>query len=109
MNIGVELVADREFLCLDEPDAGLDPLAKKELFLTLRKLAHEKGKSILVIIHDVSEIDLFDQIIMMAKVDGVCRLAFSGSPAHAREYFGVKDLSEAYAVISRDPAQYIRG
>lgn len=109
VNIGVELVADREFLCLDEPDAGLDPLAKKELFLTLRKLAHEKGKSILVIIHDVSEIDLFDQIIMMAKVDGVGRLAFSGSPAHAREYFGVKDLSESYAVISRDPAQYIRG
>ena len=109
VNIGIELVADREFLCLDEPDAGLDPLAKKELFLTLRKLAHEKGKSILVIIHDVSEIDLFDQIIMMAKVDGVGRLAFAGPPAQAREHFGVKDLSESYVVISKDPKRYIRG
>lgn len=109
VNIGVELVADRALLCLDEPDAGLDPLAKKELFLTLRKLAHERGKSILVIIHDVSEIDLFDQIIMMAKVDGVGRLAFAGPPARAREHFGVKDLSESYVVISKDPKRYIRG
>ena len=92
VNIGVELVADRELLCLDEPDAGLDPLAKKDLFTTLRSLAHDRGKSILVIIHDVSEIDLFDQIIMMAKVDNV-----------------VEDLSEAYVVISKDPNRYVRG
>lgn len=109
VNIGVELVADRELLCLDEPDAGLDPLAKKDLFTTLRNLAHDRGKSILVIIHDVSEIDLFDQIIMMAKVDGVGRLAFEGSPAAARKYFGVEDLSEAYVVISKDPKRYVRG
>jgi len=109
VNIGVELVADRELLCLDEPDAGLDPLAKKDLFTTLRNLAHDRGKSILVIIHDVSEIDLFDQIIMMAKVDGVGRLAFEGSVAEARNYFGVKDLSEAYVVISKDPKRYVRG
>lgn len=109
VNIGVELVADRELLCLDEPDAGLDPLAKKDLFTTLRSLAHDRGKSILVIIHDVSEIDLFDQIIMMAKVDNVGRLAFEGPPAEAREYFGVEDLSEAYVVISKDPNRYVRG
>ncbi|MBR5533630.1 MAG: ATP-binding cassette domain-containing protein [Ruminiclostridium sp.] len=109
VNIGVELVADRELLCLDEPDAGLDPLAKKDLFTTLRDLAHDRGKSILVIIHDVSEIDLFDQVIMMAKVDGVGRLAFEGSPAAARTYFGVEDLSEAYVVISKDPKRYVRG
>ena len=109
VNIGVELVADRELLCLDEPDAGLDPLAKKDLFTTLRNLAHDRGKSILVIIHDVSEIDLFDQIIMMVKVDGVGRLAFEGSPGDARKYFGVEDLSEAYVVISKDPKRYVRG
>lgn len=107
VNIGVELVADRELLCLDEPDAGLDPLSKKELFLMLRRLAHEKGKSVLVIIHDVSEIDLFDEIIMMVKADGVGRLAFFGTPADARKHFGVDDLSEAYSVIGKDPQKYI--
>lgn len=107
VNIGIELVADRRVLCLDEPDAGLDPLAKKELFMTLRGLAYERGKSVLVIIHDVSEIDLFDKIVMMCKVDGVGRLAFAGTPEDGRKHFGVKNLSEAYNVIQRAPERYI--
>lgn len=107
VNIGVELVADRQLLCLDEPDAGLDPLAKKELFTTLRDLAHQRGKCILVIIHDVSEIDLFDKIIMMAKIDEVGRLAFAGTPEDGRRYFQVKNLIQAYDVIKRSPERFI--
>lgn len=107
VNIGIELVADRQLLCLDEPDAGLDPLAKKELFMTLRELAHLRGKCILVIIHDVSEIDLFDQIIMMAKVNDVGRLAYAGTPAGARRHFQVDNLTKAYDAIQKDPERYI--
>lgn len=107
VNIGIELVADRQLLCLDEPDAGLDPLAKKELFMTLRDLAHLRGKCILVIIHDVSEIDLFDQIIMMAKVNDVGRLAYSGTPAGARKHFQVDNLTKAYDAIQKEPERYI--
>ncbi len=76
MNIGIELVADRLLLCLDEPDAGLDPASKRELFTILRDLAHKRDKSVIVIIHDVAEIALFDKVIMMAKIDNVGRLAF---------------------------------
>ena len=108
VNIGIELVADRQLLCLDEPDAGLDPGTKKELFTILRHLAHDENKSILVIIHDVSDIDLFDQIIMMTKVDNVGRLAFSGSPVEAREYFGA-DIKEAYALLANNPEKYVKG
>ena len=107
-NIGIELVADRQLLCLDEPDAGLDPGTKKELFTILRNLAHEEDKSILVIIHDVSDIDLFDQIIMMTKVDNVGRLAFSGTPDEARKYFGV-DIKEAYGLLAECPEKYVEG
>lgn len=109
VNIGVELVAERELLCLDEPDAGLDPLAKKELFTTLRNLAHQRGKCVMVIIHDVSEIDLFDRIVMMAKVNDVGRLAYAGTPAGGRQYFGVDNLTQAYDVIKMAPEKYIRG
>lgn len=108
VNIGIELVADRQLLCLDEPDAGLDPGTKKELFTILRHLAHDENKSILVIIHDVSDIDLFDQIIMMTKVDNVGRLAFSGSPAEARKYFGT-DVKEAYQLLAEHPEKYVKG
>ena len=108
VNIGIELVADRRLICLDEPDAGLDPLAKKELFMTLQELAHQRGKCVLVIIHDVSEIDLFDQIIMMAKVNDVGRLVYSGTPNGGREYFQVDNLTQAYDVIQKAPEKYIR-
>lgn len=107
VNIAIELVAERELLCLDEPDAGLDPGMKKELFTILQNLAHEGGKSILVIIHDVSDIDMFDQIIMMAKVDNVGRLAFSGTPKEAKEFFGTS-IKEAYSLLSNNPEKYIK-
>lgn len=107
VNVGIELVADRDFLCLDEPDQGLSPNYKHELFEILRNLAHKNGKSVLAIIHDVSEINLFDQVIMLAKVDGVGRLAFSGTPTQARAFFGV-DICDAYALLEREPQKFVR-
>lgn len=107
VNIGMDLVADKLLYCLDEPDAGLDPKSKKELFTFLRTMAHDDGKTILVIIHDVSEIDLFDQIIMLAKKDNVGRLAFSGNPNDARRYFGC-EICEAYDLLAKNPEKYVR-
>lgn len=107
VNIGIELVADRLLLCLDEPDAGLDPASKRELFTILRDLAHKRDKSVIVIIHDVAEIALFDKIIMMAKVDNVGRLAFSGSPQDAKRHFGVEDLRDAYTIIAQEPERFL--
>lgn len=106
VNIGIELVADRQLLCLDEPDAGLDPGNKRRLFETLQKLAHEDGKSILTIIHDVSDIQLFDKVIIMNKVDNVGRLAFAGTPKEAREHFGV-DIKDVYQLMAQNPEKYI--
>lgn len=108
VNVGIELVADRDLLCLDEPDQGLSPNYKHELFEIMRNLAHANGKSVLTIIHDVSEIDLFDQVIMLAKVDGVGRLAFSGTPDEARKYFGVEDFKEIYSLLEQCPDKYVR-
>lgn len=107
VNVGIELVADRDLLCLDEPDQGLSPNYKHELFEILRNLAHKNGKSVLTIIHDVSEINLFDQVIILAKVDGVGRLAFSGSPEEARAHFGA-DIRDVYALLEREPKRFVR-
>lgn len=106
VNVGIELVADRDLLCLDEPDQGLSPNYKHELFQIMQNLAHEYGKNVLSIIHDVSEIDMFDQVVMLAKVGGVGRLAFSGTPAAAREYFGA-DIRDAYALLEREPERFV--
>lgn len=107
VNIAIDLVADRNLLCLDEPDAGLDPAMKRELFEILHRLAHKDKKTILVIIHDVSELQLFDQIIMMAKMENVGRLAFFGTPEEAEKYFGTS-VKDAYRLLTEAPEKYIR-
>lgn len=106
VNIGIELVADRSFLFMDEPDAGLDPGNKRKLFELLRKLAHEDGKTILTIIHDVSDIELFDSVLIMNKVDNVGRLAFFGSPEEGKNHFGV-ELKDVYSLMAANPEKYI--
>ena len=73
----------------------------------MRDLAHKNGKSVLSIIHDVSEIDMFDQVIMLVKADGVGRLAFSGTPAQMRERFGVEDIRDVYGILEKNPAKYV--
>lgn len=107
VNVGIELVADRDLLCLDEPDQGLSPNYKHELFTIMRDLAHKNGKSVLSIIHDVSEIDIFDQVIMLVKADGVGRLAFSGTPDEMRKKFGVSDIRDVYSLLEKDPNRYV--
>lgn len=93
-------------LCLDEPDAGLDPGNKRKLFETLRDLAHKEGKSILTIIHDVSDIELFDKVIIMNKVDNIGRLAFAGTPEEARKHFGA-DIKNVYELMKENPEKYV--
>lgn len=106
VNIGIELVADKQFLCMDEPDAGLDPGNKRRLFELLQRLAHEEGRTIITIIHDVSDIELFDKVIILNKVDNVGRLAFVGKPDEVKEYFNA-EIKDVYAVMAKNPEKYI--
>lgn len=47
------LVQETDYLLLDEPSAFLDHPSKVELMVTLRTLAHEKHKAILLSTHDL--------------------------------------------------------
>lgn len=70
ITIATELVGERELLFLDEPEAGLDELTKKELFKSLRKLTREDNKTIVVITHDTTYIeDSFDAVVFLTKRD----------------------------------------
>ena len=107
VNIAMDLIATKLLYCLDEPDAGLDPGSKKELFTFLKKMAHEDGKTIIVIFHDASMLQYFDQVIMLAKKDDVGRLAYAGDPQNIESYFGC-EIGQAYDLLSKCPEQYIK-
>lgn len=106
VHIGIELVADRPLLFLDEPDAGLDPGNKRNLFETLQRLAHDEGKTVIAIIHDVSDIELFDNVIIMNKVDNIGRLAYIGTPEGAKKHFGC-EIKDVYQLLLKEPDKYV--
>lgn len=56
LSLARALVHDPQVLLLDEPASGLDPIARQELQLLVRRLAAD-GKTILVSSHVLSELD----------------------------------------------------
>lgn len=74
-----------EVLILDEPTAGLDPKAHKELLQVIRTI-HKEQRSILILVsHNMQDIaNLADKVLVMEKG----KLAMSGSP---REVFARRD------------------
>ena len=102
--IAMELVTDPELFVLDEPDSGLDGVISREIFTKLREIA-DQDRIVIVITHTPDRvIDLFDKVIVLGRDSGrVGRLAFYGSPAEAREFFGKESMEQiVMSVNSKD-------
>ena len=52
LEIARALVTSPKLILLDEPFAGVDPVAKEEIQREIRRLKHEFGKSVLITDHD---------------------------------------------------------
>lgn len=50
-SIAVELLADPKLFFLDEPTSGLDPGTEKNLMMSLKTLAREQNKTIIMVTH----------------------------------------------------------
>jgi ABC-type multidrug transport system permease subunit len=88
----VELLTRPRLFFLDEPTSGLDPSTAADVMRLLRRLS-QRGVTVVLTTHDPAGIDRCDRVVFLAR-DG--HLAFTGSPAEARRYFGVEDLAEVY-------------
>uniref|UniRef100_A0A1B0A6Z1 ABC transporter domain-containing protein n=1 Tax=Glossina pallidipes TaxID=7398 RepID=A0A1B0A6Z1_GLOPL len=99
----VELLNNPVILFCDEPTTGLDSYSAQQLVQILYDLA-QKGTTILCTIHQPSSqlFDMFNNVLLLA--DG--RVAFTGSPQNALEFFAANGYRcpDAY-----NPADYLIG
>jgi ABC-type multidrug transport system ATPase subunit len=60
-----ELIGDPAFLLLDELTSGLDAYSEHELMVWLRELAHGLKKTVVLVTHAVSNLELCDSVIFL--------------------------------------------
>ncbi|MCU0616566.1 MAG: ABC transporter ATP-binding protein [Gemmatimonadaceae bacterium] len=97
VNAAVALLFSPDVLILDEPTAGLDPVASAAL---KDRIVHERaaGRAILVTSHVLSELDgLTDDVVLL--LDG--RVQYEGSVDALREQTGERSLERAVAALLR--------
>ncbi|MDX1409206.1 MAG: ABC transporter ATP-binding protein [Saprospiraceae bacterium] len=93
VNLVVAFMYDNPLMILDEPSAGLDPLAIQRLkSLIFREKG--KGKQILITTHIMSLVEeLADEIVFL--LEG--RIHFRGSLARLRKLYGEEDVEACIA------------
>ena len=103
LSIAMEFLSNPSLFILDEPDSGLDGVMARELFEQLRQIA-DQGKIIIVITHTPDRvIDLFDDVIVLAKdANRTGRLAWFGPIGEAREFFGKEKMEEIVKSVNRE-------
>ncbi|XP_062196597.1 ABC transporter G family member 14-like [Phragmites australis] len=86
VSIGLEMLVDPSLLLLDEPTSGLDSTIAARIVGTLRRMAADGGRTVVVTIHQPSSrlYHMFDKVLLLSA-DG-CPIYY-GRAADALSYF----------------------
>ncbi len=98
VSIGVEMLSEPSLFFLDEPTSGLDPGLEKKMMYMMRRLA-DGGRTIMMVTHATANVTQCDHVAFLSQG----RLVYFGPPAEALAYFGVRDFSDIYSEIEKDP------
>lgn len=102
ISIATEYISNPALFILDEPDSGLDGILARELMQKLHDISRE-GKIVMVVTHTPDRvIDLFDEVIVLAKDENrTGRLVFKGPVAEAKEFFDADSMEQIVRTINR--------
>ncbi|TVP45579.1 MAG: ABC transporter ATP-binding protein [Halomonas sp.] len=98
--IAMVLAQQTDLILLDEPTTFLDLKVQVDLLELLSRLAHEKGRTLLLVLHDLNLAAAYaDQLVMMC--DG--RIVTSGAPSEVFTSTNLKRVFDLDAHIIHDP------
>jgi ABC-2 type transport system ATP-binding protein len=102
VSLAKSLLNDPEVLLLDEPTASLDPDTADWIRSHLERYRRERGATILLASHNMSEVErLCDRVIMMKT--GV--IVDDGAPSQLLLRYGRENLEEVFLDIARGRRQ----
>jgi ABC-2 type transport system ATP-binding protein len=90
-SLATALLGEPEVLVLDEPTVGLDPVLRRDLWSTFKRLA-EDGATLLVSSHVMDEADRCDELLLMRQG----RILEHATPADVLRQTDAQDLDEAF-------------
>lgn len=101
VSICKEAVRGKHTIIGDELDTGLDVGTARSIIRNLCDITHKQGLTTIVISHNITNLMLFDNLIVLAKDShGVGRLAYVGKPTNALSFFDAKDYTDILARIN---------
>ncbi|MBI4319632.1 MAG: ATP-binding cassette domain-containing protein [Chloroflexi bacterium] len=116
------LANDPAVILADEPTANLDSRIGHEVMRTLRKIAREQGRSVIIVSHDQRIKDIADRVLWLEDgefkaiasraEDPVCRMSVDCDAAFSAEYQGQTYYFCAQGCRSEflaDPARFLSG
>ena len=94
VSLATALLGEPKLLVLDEPTVGLDPVLRRDLWATFRRLAAD-GVTLFVSSHVMEEADHCDRLLLMR--DGA--ILADETPRSLRERTGRASLDEAFLAL----------
>lgn len=104
LGIANALMNEPEFLILDEPTNGLDPIGIAELREFIRNLSEKEGKTILISSHQLSEIEqLVDTIGVLHETRLIEECDMQEIAKHNQQYINIQvsDVNRACLLIEQ--------
>ncbi|MEN3930975.1 ATP-binding cassette domain-containing protein [Microvirga sp. W0021] len=94
--IAMAIAQNTKYILLDEPLNNLDMRRSAQIMSLLRRLVHEKGKTVIVVIHDINFVSFYADFIVALK-DG--KLRHSGPVSEIIKPDVLKDIYDMDIVV----------
>jgi ABC-2 type transport system ATP-binding protein len=98
-SLATALLGEPQVLVLDEPTVGLDPVLRRDLWTTFKRLADE-GAALLVSSHVMDEAERCDELLLMREG----RILVRSTPVEVLRSTGARDLDEAFLRLIEEGA-----
>jgi len=96
LDIACSLIHNPKVLILDEPTQDLDPILRKELVATIRKVNKERETTVIITSHLLGEIDEMCDTIGILYKGHIVKM---GTPSELKKFYNMKTMDEIFTSI----------